>query len=251
MRQHDDGLVFAGTVFARNRRIPNSTFYDIGNTTAFQLKSSSEKKERISKRKDSYGQPLDSLASKKPTEISFKLDTFDRKNLAMVLMGEASDLATEAKSVTDETITVKKGDWHKLANDNIDPKSVKVKNAANAAVKAEYIAVNETLGLFMVQAEVDNVQDDEVVKITYSTKGGGGFRIDADAVGDYDLEIMIDTVNRVTGKNGKLHVPSAVISSESDLDFFKDDFNEASFGGTAVLVEGYKTSYNFTEYAKK
>ncbi len=29
MRQHDDGLIFAGTVFARNRRIPNSTFYDI------------------------------------------------------------------------------------------------------------------------------------------------------------------------------------------------------------------------------
>lgn len=250
MRQHDDGLVFAGTVFARNRRVPNSTFYDIGNTTAFQLKSSSEKKERISKRKDSYGQPLNSIASKKPTEISFKLDTFDRKNLAMVLMGEASDLDTAPKTVNDEAVTVKKGEWLKLANDNIDPKTVKIKNAANAAVKEEHIVLNETLGLVMVKAETDNVQDDETVKITYSTKGGGGFRIDADAVGDYDLEIMIDTENRVTGKNGKLHVPSAVISSESDLDFFKDDFNEASFGGTAVLVSGYKTAYSFTEYEK-
>lgn len=248
MRQHDDGLIFAGTVFARNRRIPNSTFYDIGNTTAFQLKSSSEKKERTSKRKDSYGQPLDSIASKKPTEVSFKLDTFDRKNLAMVLMGEASDLETAVKNVTDETITVKKGEWLKLANDNIAPASVKVKNAAGQPVKAEHIVLNETLGLITVKADADNVQNDEAIKVTYNTKGGGGFRIDADAVGDYDLEIMIDTENRVTGKNGKLHVPSAVVASESDLDFFKDDFNEASFGGTAVLVSGFKTAYSFTEY---
>lgn len=248
MRQEDDGLIFAGIVYARNRRIPNSTFYDIGNTTAFQLKSSSEKKERISKRKDSYGQPLDSIAQKKPTEVSFKLDTFDRRNLAMVLMGESVDLDKSAQSVNDAPLTVKKGEWLKLSHDNIDPSSLKVKNAANQAVAATHIVLNETLGLLMVQEAADNVANDEVIKVTFKTKTGGGFRIDGDSVGDYDLEIMIDTVNRVTGKNGKLHVPSAVVSSNSDLDFFKDDFNEAVFAGSAVLVAGHKSSYSFTEY---
>lgn len=249
MRQEDDGLIFAGVVYARNRRIAGSTFRDIGNTTSLQIKSSTDKKERVSKRKGSYGQALDSISQKKPAEVSFKLDTFDRDNLAMVLVGEAVVLEASAQKVTDENVTItKKGEWYQLSRDNIDPTTIKVKNATSQAVAETDVEYNANLGLIAIKPSCANVQDGEIVKVTFSTRNGGGFRIDADTVGDFDLEIMIDAENRVSGKNGKLHIPSAVVSSESDLDWLKDDFNEAGFKGNAVLVAGHKSAYSFSEF---
>ena len=42
----------------------------------------------------------------------------------------------------------------------------------------------------------------------------------------------------------KLHIPSAVVAADSELDWFKDDFNEVSFTGNPVLVAGYESSYS-------
>lgn len=249
MRQEDDGLLFAGNVMVRNRRIEGSGFYDIGNTTSLSIKSDSEKKQRTSKRKDSYGQPLDSVTIKKPSELKLKLDTFDRQNLAMALMGAASVIAAAAAKITDEALVVtKKGQWYALPLDNLDADTVRVKNAAGQPVKAEHLEVNANLGLLLVKDECDNVQDGESIKVTASGRTGGGFKIDAETVGDFDLEIMLDGVNRVNGRNIKLHVPSAVIAADSELDWFADDFNEASFTGTPVLLNGYKSSYSFKEF---
>lgn len=248
-RTVDDGLLFAGTVYARNRRIEGSGFYDIGNTTGLSIKSEAEKVQRISKRKDSYGQPLDSLANKQPSELSFSINTFDRRNLAMTLMGESAVIEAKAVKITEEAVTVgNKGQWYKVSIDNIDGK-VTVKNAAGQEVKAEHFEVNTTLGMILIKEECDNVNAGEAVKVTASTGAKGGFMIEADTVGDYDLEIMLDGVNRVSGENVKLHIPSAVVSSDSELDWFADDFNEASFTGNPVLVGGNKSGYTVKVFA--
>lgn len=248
-RTIDDGLLFAGTVYARNRRISGSGFYDIGNTTSLSIKADAEKIQRTSKRKDSYGQPLDSLANKKPSEIKFTLDTFDRRNLAMTLMGDAAEIEARSVKITDEVVTVgQKGQWYKVSIDNIAGE-VTLKNATDQKVKAEHFEVNTTLGMILIKEECDNVNAGETVKVTATTGAKGGFAIDADTVGDYDLEIMLDGVNRVSGENVKLHIPSAVVSSDSELDWFADDFNEASFSGNPVLVDGHRSGYSVKVFA--
>lgn len=249
-RTHDDGLLFAGTVYARNRRIEGSGFYDIGNTTSLSIKSDAEKIQRVSKRKDSFGQPLDSLANKNPSELSYTLDTFDRTNLAMALMGESAVIEAKVVKVTDEAVTIgKKGQWYKLTIANLDDGKVTVKNASEQPVKAEHIEINATLGMILIKEECDNVNEGEAVKVTASTKATGGFTIDADTVGDYDLELMLDGTNRVTGENVKLHIPSAVVSSDSELDWFADEFNSVSFTGNPVLVSGHKSVYSVQVFA--
>lgn len=249
-RQADDGLIFAGDVYIRNRRTEGG-FYDIGNTTALSLKTDSEKKQRISRRKASWGQPLDSISLKKPTELKLKLDTFDKTNLAMALHGKESVIEAQIRTVTDEEITVGvKGNGYPLSIDNLDPATVSVKNAAGQAVKVEHLSVNAVLGLIAVLPECDNVNAGEKIKVTAKTLKKGGFKIDADAVPDYDLEIMLDGENRVTGEPVKLHIPSAVVAADSELDWFKDDFNEVSFTGSPVLVAGYESSYSVKVFDK-
>ena len=111
-------------------------------------------------------------------------------------------------------------------------------------MKAEHLSVNAVLGLITVLPPCDNVNAGGKIKVTAKTLKKGGFKIDADAVPDYDLEIMLDGENRVTGEPVKLHIPSTVVAADSELDWFKDDFNEVSFTGNPVLVAGYESSYS-------
>ena len=229
-RLQDDGLIVEGTVMARNRRLPDTGFLPIGNVTALKLKTESEKKTRTSKQKGSYGQALDTITIKKPTTVSFTLDTFDKTNLAMVLMGADSVVDASAVKTTDQPVTVaKKGIWISLGHANLDPTKFIVKNAAGTKVDETDYEVNANIGLVLIKESCTTVQDGEEVS-------------------DWDLEILVDTTNRVNGKEGKLHIPSAVIASDSELDWFADDFNSASFSGNTVLVAGYPSSYSYSEF---
>ena len=248
-RQTDHGLIFEGDVKVRNRNIAGSGIYDVGNTTSLTTASSTESKERTSKRKGTYGQALDSLVTQKPTEVGLKLDTFDKNSLAMALMGEAAVIAARAETVTDTVIRIcKKGQGYKLPHENIDPATIKVKNKSDQNVAAEKVKFNANVGLIEIDETADNVNDDEDIKVSYKTRAAGGFKISAGALSRLDLEIWVDGKNRITGEAGVLHIPHAVLAADGDIDWFGDDFAEAAFKGTAVLAEGQTSTYYFSSF---
>ena len=45
-----------------------------------------------------------------------------------------------------------------------------------------------------------------------------------------------------------LIIPCAKLAADGDFDWFKDDFNTASFKGTAVLADGNTAPYTFEVY---
>ena len=150
-RQADNGLIFEGDVKMRNRKIPESGFVDVGNTTSLTTAAATDTQDRVSKRKGSYGQALDSLKTTKPTEIGLKMDTFDKTNLAMALMGEAAIIAAGAQTVTDEEVVIgKRGQLYKLKHGNIDPASIKVKDGSDQAIDADKVIYNDNAGLIGV-----------------------------------------------------------------------------------------------------
>lgn len=250
MRKEDDGIIFAGTVFARNRRIAGSGFVDIGNTTSFKIKSETEKKERISHRKDSVGQVLDSISIPKPTGCQFSLDTFDRHNLALALMGVDTALTQAAEEITDEPLTIgKQGQWYALAHQNIDPATpVAMKLKSGEAVDAALVSVNHQLGLVMIAQGSSTVPDGAEITVTYKTRKVEGFKIAAGSLTDFDLEIRIEGTNRVNGREGELHIPSVVVAADSEIDWLGDDYATASFSGSVVKT-GDAAPYTFSEVA--
>ena len=248
-RQADNGLIFEGDVKMRNRKISKSGFVDVGNTTSLTTAAATDTQDRVSKRKGSYGQALDSLKTTKPTEIGLKMDTFDKTNLAMALMGEAAIIAAGAQTVTDEKVVIgKRGQLYKLKHGNIDPASIKVKDGSDQAIDADKVIYNDNAGLIGVAAD-STVQNGASIKVSYKTRTGGGFKIDAATLSSLDLEIIVDGRNRVTGEAGVLHIPHAVLAADGDIDWFGDDFAEAAFKGTAVLADGQTSSYSFTSYS--
>lgn len=248
-RTTDHGLIFEGDVKIRNRNQPDGGIYDVGNTTSLTTATSTENKERISKRKGTYGQALDSLVTQKPTEIGLKLDTFDKNSLAMALMGDAAVINDKAETVTDTVITIgKKGQGYKLPHENIDPATIKVKNKTDQNVAAEHIKFNANVGLIEIAEDADNVTNGDEIKVSYKTRAAGGFKIAAGTLSRLDLEIWVDGKNRITGEAGVLHIPHAVLAAEGDIDWFGDDFAEAAFKGTAVLAAGETSTYTFSSF---
>ncbi|QMT33451.1 hypothetical protein LNQ82_02780 [Conchiformibius steedae DSM 2580] len=249
VQDNDNGFLVEGTVYARNRRIAGSPRLEMGNTTSLKLKAKSETKKRISRKKGSAGKALDSVTIADATEIAMTLDTFNKTTLAMILMGETVMLDTAANKVTDEIVRVtEKGIMLDLANKNIDPATVKVKNTGNHAVAATDIEVNANMGWITVKADCANVNKGEDIKVTYSTRAGGGIRIAAETLADFDLELWVDGFNHASQKQFSLHIPSAVLKSGSELDWLADDFNKADFDGTVVLADGNNAPYFYEEF---
>ncbi|MCP1772853.1 hypothetical protein J2T38_001689 [Neisseria perflava] len=245
----DHGLIFEGDVKVRNRNQAGAGFIDIGNTTALTTATSVETAERISKQKGTYGSALDSLKTMQPTEIGLTLDTFDKDNLALALMGEAAVIAAEAVSVTNEEIVISQyGHAYKLAHGNIDPATVKVVDSDGTDVPAAELDINANVGLIAVKSGTEVVVEGETVKVTYKTRAAGGYKVSAATLSRLDLEIYVDGRNRVTGEAGVLHIPHAVLAADGEIDWFGDDFNEAAFTGTAVVVDGETSTYSFTSY---
>ncbi len=247
MREQDHGFKFAGNVQVRNRRESGSGFYDIGNTTALKTNQSSETKERVSRRKETYGQALDTLKTPKPVEISLELDTFDKDNLAAAMMGASAVIP--AVNVTDEIVVIgKRGQGYKLANGNIDPATVTVKKADDDSnVAAAQYSVTDAPGLIALAAD-STLPDGTQIKVSYKTRASGGYKIDAAKVSELEWEIIVDGLNTVTGEKGILRIPCAKLATDGDFDWFKEDFNTASFKGTAVLADGHTAPYTFEVY---
>lgn len=246
MQQQDRGLKFAGTVFARLKG--TATWFELGNTTSLVIKSSSEKDERISFKKESFGQALDSLATPKPPEISWENDTFNKRNYAFMLMGEAQDLDTKLKTVANEEVTLKKGVWIDLGNANIDPKQeITLKTSDDAPIDASKYTINHNLG--MIYLHEDSEVEEDKGKISYTTREGGGFVIDAAALDGLVLELKVDGINRVTGEQGILNVWEANVAPDGDFDWLSGDWAKSKFSGTCITPSDKDRPYRFTSFA--
>lgn len=244
MNNQEHGLKFAGTVFARLKGTEN--WFDLGNTTSLTIAQESEKDERISFRKDSFGQALDSLNTPKPPEITWENDTFNKRNFAFMLMGEAKDTQTTAKKITDEVVKLKAGEWVKLANMNIDPNQEFVLKAeSGTSIKADQYQVNANLGMIML---TDPAAEGNA-KATYTLRAGEGFVIDAAKLQGLSLELMIDGQNRVTGENAVLNVWETNVAADGDFDWLSGDWGKAKFTGTCITPQGKDSPYRLTSFA--
>lgn len=249
MSKTDDGLLLSGTLYGRNRRIPNSPFREWGNVSELKFESKTETKKRESHQKNQLGQILDSVTMSQGTEISWVYDTFNRENLAFTLSGEVAELPNKVSNVDDVNYTVaQRGVLIQLEHEDIDPASFEIKNKSDEAVADAYIELNPVLGLFTITADCPNVENNDTVKVTYRTRARAGYEIKAATVSDFDFELKLDGYNHASGKDCVLHCPSVKVAADGAIEWLKGDFVSANAKGDVVTVNGNKHPYSYREY---
>ena len=241
------GRKYSGDLWAKKYG-SNDNWERIGNVTQLEIERKVESDELQSTGKNDYGAALESVPKPGVTSIKTTFNTFDKHGLARILMGTAVDFTGTVQNVVDKVLTVKKGGSLELEHGDIDPATLAVKTEAGQAVEASNYRLTANLGLLEI-LPASTLNNGDKIKVSYKTKGRAGFHIDAETVSDIELELKLDGKDRITGKEGLLHIYHAKLKTDGALDWFADDWWKNGVTGTLLKPSDKPSTYSFREFA--
>lgn len=246
------GLLLAGDVYIDRYSDTGVSTGLIGpiNVTQLALNSPSEKVQRPSKRKDTYGQTLDSVTLPQPTTLSMAFDDQPADLLAMAMLGDTEAINQGSDSVSLSAITLPAGNkWLKLPHGNLAESGLELfEDDGTTSIAAAAYEINYALG--MVRTTPGGAKDtgtDVTAKISYSYNAITGTRINAGTRSKIDMRIFLDGTNLATGKPCKLEVPKFAGAPTEAVDLFASQFVSTSLEGDVILMDGEKAPYYFDE----
>lgn len=235
------GLLLAGDVyFDRFDESGNPTGL-VGplNATQLQINTPSETKDRESKKKDSYGQALDSVTIAKPSEIAIAFDDQPAEMLAMALMGEVDTLNQGSGSATDAEVTLlKAGLWTKLPHNNLATEGLSAVLASDdSAIAATAYEVNYAAGLIRATTGGTLAAGGDI-KLSYDYAAVSGSRIKGGVRPTINARIFLDGTNLATGKPVQCEIPKASLAPTAAVDLLASEYVSTTLGGKLILKEG-------------
>ncbi|MCF7964215.1 MAG: hypothetical protein K9L79_01610 [Methylobacter tundripaludum] len=207
-------------------------FKYIGNATKFEIKENTEKKERVSKGRANYGSALNTVFIKKPGEVNISLDDLDKDNLALVFLGDTSNVSVTGGTVTDEVVTAYQGRIIKTAKRKIS--SVVLNHSSGTptyVLGTDYEITDPDLGLIKIIGST--ITDAQSLKLDYSYGSMTSSKVAGGTNSSIIARILFDGVNQADQSKAVVNVFEAVLSPTSGVDFLADDFAKLDLAGIA------------------
>lgn len=233
------GFIGAGDLYAA---LIDSTgaigpFIDFGNTTKLGIKPASTIKEQKSKKRDSYGQPLEVVALQEVGELSAVVETVNRTGLRYAFMGEDMAYSQTSGTVTDEATIAKLDGWVKLAYEDISALVLTNVGATVTYVLGTDYEVNARLGMYKAKTG-GTITDAQPLLADYSRAAFTGAAIRGNVKPQIRARLLLDGKNLVDDSIGILDVWEVVLSTSSEFDWFKDDWNTVELTGRLKTPAG-------------
>lgn len=243
------GKKYSGDLYARKHGTTDG-FLMVGNVTELTTTKDSDSDQLTSTGRGEYGEVIENESIPGATELSIKFNTFDKHSMARVMMGDAIDLDTSPVTIVDEPVTVTIG-WIKLSHRDIDPATFVLSDTESTpnVIDATQYELNPRLGMIRFN---ETGTPAVAAQLTYSatTNGTPGYQIDANTLTSLPLEMYLDGKDRISGEDGILDLPHADLSSDSEINWFSDDWWEGGLSGPLIKDPG-KPTMRFTEYKQK
>jgi len=179
------GLICKGNVkFDRfdSSGVATGKYRDLENVVQLEITENSEVKERMSKRRDTYGQTLDVATIKGTATFSMTTDNITGENLALVFLGDSSVYTQSAGSIpssTAENLTAALDVWVSLDNESITDVVVKdVTDVTTYVLDTDYEL--DASGGRIKALSTGSISDEDVLHVTYKLNRAGypGYYID-------------------------------------------------------------------------
>lgn len=211
----------------------------------FEYKPNSEKLEKTSKGKSTYGQVRATVFKPTAPEFSVTLGQANRENLPLALMGTAADINVAGGTLTAESVTVTNvGGWVELPWANLTATGFIVTNAAGDTtyVRDTDYLVNLAMGWIKFLSG-SGVLVNDVIKVTGTHGAITGTRIDAGTVNQLRARFILDGKNLVDGTPVKATAKQVAMSSDAGLDLLGDNFAEIPLTGSIETPVGHTTGF--------
>ena len=230
-----EGRKYSGDLFGR-RYGTNDAWEKLGNCSSMTITSETEKDELTSTGKCDYGQVLSSVITQKSVQLAAEFNTFDLNALSRALMGEPIQTTKSAEAFS-VSLTVAEG-YLDLGKTDIDKATVQVNGESEGFELVEFSG--------LIKFDLTKFNEGDVVSVSGSTKAGTSYTIAGYSMRDIVLELKLDGRDRISGRNGSLHIPHAVLASNSAIDWFSEDWWKNGLEGSLVKDSG-KETFTFTE----
>lgn len=211
----------------------------------FSYKPNSEKMEKTSKGKNTYGQVRATVFKPTAPEFSVTLGQANRENLPLALMGVSSAININGGTLTAEEITVTNiGGWIELPWANIAAAGLAITNEAGTTTyeRDTHYIINLEMGWLMILAD-SGISLNAVLKITGTHGAITGTKINASTVNQLRARFILDGKNLVDGSRVKAVAKQVAMSSDAEFDLLGDDFAEIPLTGSVETPVGHDTGF--------
>lgn len=210
------------------------------NCTNLTVSKNSNLVDRLSRKRGTYGEALDTVAVPGPTEFGLTLDDLGENELAMALHGSAADTSQGAGSEAAAPVTAKLDKWVDLPHENYVSAGFTVQDETDTTtyvLDTDY-EVNYRTGQIKALS-TGSISEDEVLHLTADYNATSGFQVSAGTDSTMIITLLLDGQNKANGKDMTFKVPKGIIALNGDLQLVGgDSFAEAQFTGRAVLDPG-------------
>lgn len=240
------GFIGAGDVLLAviNSDGSEGKLVDIGNTTKLAIKPASTIKEQKSKKRDSYGQVLETAALQEPAELSVTLETVNREGLRYAFMGEDAAYTQAAGTVADEVSEAKLDGWVQLSKEDISAVVITNSAASTTYVLGTDYVLNTRLGMYKALS-TGAITEAQSLKVDFAHAAFTGARIRGNVKPQIRARVLLDGINKVDDSIGILRVWEVVLTPSSEFDWFKDDFNTIELSGKLKTPVGKTEPFVF------
>jgi hypothetical protein len=204
---------------------------DVGNATKLSIKPNSTLKEQKSRKRDSYGQVLETAALQDTSELSMTLETVNRQTLRYCFMGEEATYSQAAATINPTAVTLSTGGWVDLGRENLgETFTLTDADATTTYVEGADYQVNRRLGWLMA-IEGGALADGASCKWAGTCLAFDGVAIRGNVQPQIRAYVVMDGVNLVDNSVGILKCWEVLLSTASEFDFLKDDWNTIELTG--------------------
>ncbi len=211
----------------------------------FAYQPQSEKMEKTSKGKFTYGQVRSTVFKPTAPQFSVTLGQANRENLPLALMGTTAAINRAGGTLTAEEVTVTViGGWIELPWANIKAAGLAITNEAGGTtyVRDTHYIINLEMGWLMILPDA-GIAADAVLKITGTYGAITGTRIDASTTNQLRARFILDGRNLVDGSRVKAIAKQVAMSSDAEFDMLGDDFAEIPLTGSVETPVGSQTGF--------
>lgn len=244
--EESTGLLVAGDLYM-DRLAADGTqqgFLPVSNATQMAINQGVEFQELTSRKRDTRGQLLESVAIPQPGEIDLSLNEINRGNLAMIMLGTVEEINDSSTTLTDEPVTLKGYNWTEIGHRNLESSGFAVSFNASELTKDVDYEVNYRLGLIRaLRGSSSLTGNDDAVTVSGTANARTGSRIKGATRPQIRSRLMLDGRNMVDDKPVIVTVDESILRPNEAIDFLSEAFVTAQMTGRMITQKGKTSPY--------
>lgn len=248
----DRGLILAGDIhvglYSGNSFL--GYFPTPINVTEFVLQPGDvETKDRVSKKRETFGQALDSVVLPQPWSLQFTTDTQNLDMLKMAFLGSDAAVSVTGSTVTDEAVVAAHDLWVPLAQRNLDSGASfvvqDVTDTTTYVLDTDY-QVDFRNGMIKVLS-TGSIGAGDTLHIDYAYLSLTGTKIEGAQQNSISARILLDGRNLTDNERVSCLIHKATLTPVTPADLMSEEFMATQFSGTMVTPSGETAPFRYEE----